>query len=101
VTPKRRSALEKRIAILAVLAEAREPLSRKEIQEKTGIDTPTIGNLVGYIDRYVNERPVHAENLLNRGYVTLEVPKSGRKLALYSITDAGRRELEAAKKRQA
>jgi serine/threonine protein kinase len=74
--------------VLAFLDKNPAGAERKAIAEATGIHSTMIGGIVGYYDPEINSRPVHAWNLYNRGFVTIEERK-------YLITDAGRKALAA------
>lgn len=73
-------------------------LTGSALAEKADIDSTMVGNQVGYRNPEINERPVHAGNLFNRGLVKIETDQSGegRSKTVYSITAAGKKALESA-----
>ena len=73
-------------------------LTGSALAEKADIDPTMVGNQVGYRNPEINERPVHAGNLFNRGLVKIETDQSGegRSKTVYSITAAGKKALESA-----
>lgn len=74
-----------------VLVELKDgPKTGKQLSEVTGIHNTAIGNVVGYRNEEINSRPVHANNLLNRGYVSLLVAEEGTRGFRYQITSKGK-----------
>lgn len=87
------------VRILKALLKAGRSLTGSDLAAKAGVDPSLIGNLAGYRNAEINARPVHAQNLLNRGFVKL-VPgeKDGRETTEYTITAAGKKAAEKADK---
>lgn len=93
--PATKALSKPQVRILTALKSGK-PLTRAALVEKAEIDPTAVGNAAGYIDPEVNARPVHANNLLNRKFVKLEVHEETG--ATYTITAAGKKALEAALK---
>lgn len=87
------------VRILKALLKAGRSLTGSDLAAKAEVDPSLIGNLAGYRNAEINARPVHAQNLLNRGFVKfVQGEKDGRETTEYTITAAGRKALEKASK---
>lgn len=81
-------------AVLEALGKAKSPLTRAEISEKTGI-----GSGFTSILGHVNPEAREPQSLAARGYIRPEKrDEAGKDVIRWSITAAGRKALEAAKK---
>ncbi|HEY1860531.1 MAG TPA: hypothetical protein VGG61_09270 [Gemmataceae bacterium] len=67
--------------------------TRAALAEATKADATSIGDQAGYTDPKINEREVHAGNLLSRGMATLkrEANEIGKARWVYAITRKGGR----------
>lgn len=84
------------IRLLTALAKAADGLTGVELAAKAEVHPTAIGNQAGYRDAEINSRPVHASNLLNRGFVKLADRED--RGHVYTVTAAGRKALEKAAK---
>lgn len=81
------------IKILQALKSG-NPRTRVQLLEKEVCHPTQLSNLVGYIKAGVNERECHADNLFNRGLVTMSIEdRKGKNVVVYQITAKGTKAL--------
>jgi TPR repeat protein/formylglycine-generating enzyme required for sulfatase activity len=83
------------VRILAALAKATTPLTRKEISEQAPADLPMCNTYIGPVNEELRQTPPFARCLLNLGFVVEAPAADGSRGSAYCITEAGRETLAA------
>lgn len=79
------------IKVLKILSKRKSGLTGAELAEKAEMHPTMVGSCVGYRKQEINDRPVHAGNLVNRGLVKILIPEEGQRGFRYQITAEGRK----------
>jgi len=82
------------LRILAYLKKVRKSVTRPQVCEAIDLRTEVFGNQTGYVNDEINQRKVHAHNLINRKLVRKsEAEVDGKKVVVYTITPAGKKKV--------